>query len=217
MSRASMGRHVLAIRVMLACAGLVMVVVWPSPMTRAEPPKVPTAAELMDDLMWGRGEIGGPFELIDHTGRRRTDTDFRGRLLLVYFGYMFCPDICPTDLQAIAAAVDELGPAGAHVQPLFISVDPERDTPSQLAHYVGSFHPRLIGLTGSAQEIRSVAMAYKVWYAKVDDPRMATYVMEHSAYIYLIDAKGGYVGFFPPGTSPERLAKAIAPLLSHSP
>ena len=201
----------------LACAGLAIGLVWPSPPTRAEPPKAPTAVELMDDLMWGRGSIGGPFDLIDHMGRRRTDADFRGRLLLVYFGYMFCPDICPTDLQAIAAAIDDLGSAGADVQPLFITIDPERDTPEELAQYVGSFHPRLIGLTGSAEEIRRVALGYKVWYAKADDQRMASYLMDHSAFIYLIDVNGAYVGFFPPGSPPERLVKVIAPMLSRSP
>jgi cytochrome oxidase Cu insertion factor (SCO1/SenC/PrrC family) len=185
-------------------------------MIRADPPNSSAAAELMDDLMWGRGPIGGPFELVDHTGRRRTDADFRGRVLLIYFGYMFCPDICPTDLQAMAAAIDDLGPAGADVQPLFITIDPERDTPAELAQYVGSFHPRLIGLTGSVDEIRRVALRYKVWYAKADDPRTSTYIMDHSAFIYLIDVNGAYVGFFPPGTSTERLMKAIAPLVSRS-
>jgi cytochrome oxidase Cu insertion factor (SCO1/SenC/PrrC family) len=100
----------------------------------------PSAAELMDDLMWGRTPIGGPFDLIDQTGRRRTDADFRGKLLLLYFGYTYCPDVCPTDLMAIAAAVDQLGPAGENIQPLFITIDPERDTVEQLAGYVGAFH-----------------------------------------------------------------------------
>lgn len=201
----------------LACAGVAIVLAWPSLTTRAEPPAAPTAAELMDDLMWGRGPIGGPFDLIDHTGRRRTDADFRGRLLLVYFGYMYCPDICPTDLQAMAAAIDELGPAGADIQPLFITVDPERDTPAELAQYVALFHPRLIGLTGSAEDIRRVALAYKVWYEKVDDPKATDYIMDHTAHIYLVDANGAYIGFFPPGTPTKRLVKAIKPLLSSAP
>ena len=86
--------------------------------------------------MWGRGSVGGPFELIDHTGKTRTDADFRGKLLLVYFGYTYCPDVCPTDLLQISLAVDKLDAAGVDVQPLFISVDPERDTISVLAQYV---------------------------------------------------------------------------------
>ena len=88
-----------------------------------------TAGELMDAVMWGKEPIGGPFELTDHTGQRRTDADFRDKLMLVYFGFTFCPDVCPTDLLAMGLAVDQLGPAGEAVQPLFITVDPERDTP----------------------------------------------------------------------------------------
>ena len=111
-----------------------------------------TAGELMDVVMWGKEPIGGPFALIDHTGKPRTDADFRDKLMLVYFGFTFCPDVCPTDLLAMGLAVDRLGPAGEALQPLFISVDPERDTPDQLAKYVAFFHPRLIGLTGSAAQ-----------------------------------------------------------------
>lgn len=196
---------------MSAVAALMCVAAQPALGTN--PPREPTAAELMDDLMWGRGAIGGPFALTDHTGRLRSDADFRGKLLLVYFGYTFCPDICPTDLQVIAAAIDSLGASGEHVQPLFITVDPERDAPAALAQYVGAFHPRLVGLTGGIEDIRRIARAYKAWFAKVEDPRMTATIMEHSSYIYLVDTEGRYVGFFPPGTPPERLAKAIAPLL----
>lgn len=174
----------------------------------------PTSAELMDDLMWGRGPIGGPFSLTDHKGARRSDAEFRGKVLLIYFGYMFCPDICPTDLQVMAQAIDDLGPAGAEVQPVFISIDPERDTPERLAQYVASFHPRLIGLTGSAEEIRRTARAYKAWYAKADDPKMSSYVMEHSSYVYIVDRGGNYAGFLPPGTPPDRMRKALSTTLS---
>ena len=91
--------------------------------------------------MWNRGPIGGPFALIDHTGKPRTDKDFRGKLLLIYFGYSYCPDVCPTDLQQIGLAVDRLGADGEAVQPLFITLDPERDTAAHLADYVPLFHP----------------------------------------------------------------------------
>ena len=116
-----------------------------------------SAAEIMDILMWNREPVGGPFALTDQAGHARTDRDFRGRLMLVYFGFTFCPDVCPTDLQAIGLALDRLGPDGDQVQPIFITVDPERDTASHLADYVPMFHPRLIGLTGSADAIRKVA------------------------------------------------------------
>jgi cytochrome oxidase Cu insertion factor (SCO1/SenC/PrrC family) len=169
----------------------------------------PSAAELMDDLMWGRTAIGGPFDLIDQTGRRRTDADFRGKLVLLYFGYTYCPDVCPTDLMAIAAAVDRLGAAGGEVQPLFVTVDPERDTVEQLAGYVGAFHPRLIGLTGAPQQIRKVALAYKVYYAKVPAADAADYAIDHTGFIYLVGRDGKYLGFFPPGTSAERLVEIV--------
>jgi protein SCO1 len=180
----------------------------------AEEANAPSAAALMDALMWGQEPIGGPSELIDHTGARRTDADYHGKLLLVYFGYTYCPDVCPTDLQAMASALDLLGDAARSVQPLFITIDPERDTPSHLASYVPLFHPRLVGLTGEADAIRRAARAYKVYYAKLVLPDSPQYAMDHSAFIYLVNANGEYLGFFPPGTSPERIASIIQPHLS---
>jgi cytochrome oxidase Cu insertion factor (SCO1/SenC/PrrC family) len=176
--------------------------------SRAQSPEERSAERLMDDLMWNRGPIGGPFALIDHTGKPRTDEDFRGKLLLIYFGYSSCPDVCPTDLQQIGLAVDGLGAGAEAVQPLFITLDPERDTSEHLADYVPLFHPRLIGLTGSAEQIRRVALAYKVYYAKYP-PDSPDYVIDHSAFIYLVDKAGKYVGFFPPGTTADRMIEII--------
>ena len=167
------------------------------------------ASRLMDDLMWGRGSVGGPFELIDHTGNQRTDADFRGKLLIVYFGYTYCPDICPTDLMQISLAIEKLGTAGADVQPLFISVDPERDTTSVLAQYVSMFHPRLIGLTGTPDRVRAVADSYKAYYAKYLPPDGAAYLIDHTGFVYLMDRSGEYLGFFPPGTSADRMVEII--------
>jgi cytochrome oxidase Cu insertion factor (SCO1/SenC/PrrC family) len=180
----------------------------PSP----EPPQR-SAAELMDVVMWNKEPIGGPFALIDHTGKPRTDADFRGKLLLVYFGFSYCSDVCPTDLQAIATAVDKLGPSGDLVQPLFITVDPEKDTPEQLKGYVGLFHPRLIGLTGDVKQIRRVANVYKVYFAKTDPEKWADPSIDHFGFVFLMDAAGKYVGFFPPGTPPDRMADVIRPLV----
>ena len=171
-----------------------------------------SAAEIMDILMWNREPVGGPFALTDQAGHARTDRDFRGRLMLVYFGFTFCPDVCPTDLQAIGLALDRLGPDGDQVQPIFITVDPERDTASHLADYVPMFHPRLIGLTGSADAIRKVADAYKVSYARVPQDA-GDYTVDHTAYIYLMDRVGNYLGFFPPGTSADRMVEIIRPRL----
>lgn len=180
---------------------------------RAQERDANAAARLMDDLMWGRGHVGGPFELIDHTGKKRTDADFRGKLLLVYFGYTYCPDICPADLLQISLALDKLGAGGDAVQPIFISVDPERDTTAVLAQYVLSFHPRLIGLTGTPEQIRAVADSYKAYYAKYTPPDGGVYLIDHTGFTYLMDRDGKYLGFFPPGTSAIRFVEIVRPYL----
>lgn len=170
---------------------------------------IPTAAQWMDDLMWGRGPIGGPFALTDATGVRRTDAAFRGKLVVLYFGYTFCPDICPTDLFAIAKAIELLGPKGDMVQPVFVTIDPDRDTPAILADYVAAFHTRLIGLTGSTDEIATVTRAYKAWFAKAPGRAAGDYSIDHTGVIYLIGRDGKYLGFLPPQTTPERIAEAL--------
>src|SRR5947209_7049726 len=113
-----------------------------------------SAAELMDAVMWHREPIGGPFALIDQDGVHRTDADYRGKFMLVYFGFTYCPDVCPTDLQQMGLAVDRLAAAGDSVQPIFITLDPDRDTPEHLKDYMPLFHPRFVGLTGSAAAIK---------------------------------------------------------------
>ena len=171
-----------------------------------------SAAELMDAVMWNREPIGGPFALIDHDGKPRTNEDFRGKVMLVYFGFTYCPDVCPTDLQNIGLALDQLGPAGEQIQPLFITVDPERDTAEHLKDYVPMFHPRLVGLTGDAAAVHAAAAAYRTYYAKIplkgDD-----YTVDHSSFTYVVGADGQYLGFFPPGTPPERIAESLRPRL----
>jgi cytochrome oxidase Cu insertion factor (SCO1/SenC/PrrC family) len=181
---------------------------------RAQEERERSASELMDVLMWNREPVGGPFSLIDHTGKPRTEADFRGKLLLIYFGFTYCPDVCPTDLQAIGLALGKLGKAGDAVQPVFITLDPERDTPQLLAAYVSSFHPRLIGLSGDAASTRQAARAYKVYYAKVPAAADSSYTVDHSGYIYLMDPAGRYLGFFPPGTPPDRMTDVIRPLVN---
>ena len=130
----------------------------------------PSAAQMMDDLMYGHGPIGGPFTLTDQNGKPRSDVDFRGKLMIVYFGYTFCPDVCPADLMSITQALEALGPVAEGVQPVFITIDPERDT-KVLADYVSAFHHSLVGLTGAPDAIRAVANSYKAFYAKVQDER----------------------------------------------
>ena len=155
--------------------------------------------------------VGGPFALTDHTGQRVTDADFRGSHMLVYFGFTYCPDVCPTELQVMAAAIDQLGAEGERVQPLLISIDPERDTVTQLAEYVPHFHDRLIGLTGTPDELAGVAKAYRVYAKKVDDPESsASYTFDHSSIVYLMGPDGQFLTHFGYGTSPEKMASEIA-------
>ena len=169
----------------------------------------PSPQELIEGLLSGQAPVGGPFELTDQTGRRRTDADFRGKLVVLYFGYTYCPDVCPTELQSISLALDKLGKAAEAVQPLFITVDPERDTPARLAEYVSSFHPRLIGLTGSVAEIRKTAIAYRTFFVKNSATAPGEYSVDHTGFIYVVGKDGRYLGFLPPGAAPDAIADAI--------
>ena len=165
-SGVTMARRLIVSRIWLALA----CVLFSAPIAANEIAE-PSATELIEGLLSGRAPVGGPFELTDQTGHHRTDADFRGKLVVLYFGYTYCPDVCPTELQSISLALDKLGAAADIVQPLFITVDPERDTPARLADFVSSFHPRLIGLTGSLAEIRKTAIAYRTFFAKTAPPR----------------------------------------------
>ncbi|MBP7336808.1 SCO family protein [Niveispirillum sp.] len=155
--------------------------------------------------------IGGPFTLMAHDGRTVSDTDFQGKYRLVFFGYTFCPDICPTELQTIAQAMDQMGDSGADVQPLFITIDPARDTPPVLAEYVALFHPSIIGLTGTADQIAAVAKEYRVYYARSQgEPDPTQYLMDHSTFSYLMAPDGSFVTVFAKDTTPEQMVEAIA-------
>jgi protein SCO1/2 len=116
----------------------------------------------------GTALVGGPFSLTDHTGRKVTDKDFLGKYMLVFFGYTYCPDLCPTELQVMSAALDKLGAKADDIQPIFITFDPQRDTPEVLKLYISNFHPRLVGLTGTPEEI-AAAKAYRVYYSKLEN------------------------------------------------
>ena len=166
-------------------------------------------ARLRDVGLSASVAVGGPFSLMDDHGQQVTDQTYRGRWMLVYFGYTFCPDVCPTELQTIAAALDKLGPQAKAVVPLFITVDPERDTPAALANYVKLFDDRLVGLTGSPDQIASVARAYRVYYAKVTPKDSTTYLMDHSSFIYLMGPDGKIRTLFRPGESAQELADGI--------
>ena len=162
----------------------------------------------MNELMSGKTPVGAPFALRDPAGKVRKLDEFRGRLVLLYFGYTHCPDVCPTDLVAIASALNELGPQAADIQPVFITLDPARDTPAVLREYAPAFHPSFVALRGSEAETKRIATSYKVFYEKVPDGN-GGYAIDHAALTFLLDRQGQYVGFFPPGTRPERMATML--------
>jgi cytochrome oxidase Cu insertion factor (SCO1/SenC/PrrC family) len=155
--------------------------------------------------------IGGPFTLVDQTGKTVNNKDLRGRFLLIYFGYTFCPDVCPTALTAMAGALDLLGAKADEITPVFITVDPERDTSEQLAMYAKYFHPRLVALTGSPEQIAKVAKDYRVYYAKaVEEGTDADdYLMDHTSITYLTDRDGTFRLHFSHDTDAETMAKRI--------
>jgi cytochrome oxidase Cu insertion factor (SCO1/SenC/PrrC family) len=166
--------------------------------------------------------IGGPFTLVDQSGTQRSDLDFRGKLMLIYFGYTHCPDACPTALQSMTDAIDTLGERGAGVESIFITVDPARDTPAHLKRYLESFHPRMVALTGDESAIVGVAKAYRIFYTKAKDQHAAAgtaqssnkdYLIDHSSFIYLMGRDGRYLTHFPGNASPEQLAEGIRKFL----
>ena len=163
----------------------------------------------------GTPTIGGAFTLVDHTGKTVTDGDYAGKFKLVFFGYTYCPDVCPTALSVMTDALDLLGSDAAKVQPLFISVDPARDTPEQLAMYVGHFGKGLVGLTGTAEQVAAAAKAYRVYYRKVDDKDAAQdeYLVDHTAIAYLMAPDGGFKVHFSQNTDAESMARRIREFL----
>ena len=175
------------------------------------------AARLMGELMSGHHPIGGPFSLTDASGRRVALADFKGQLVLLYFGYATCPDVCPTDLAIIAQALRDLGPAAAEVQPLFVTLDPLRDLPAVLREYTAAFHPAFVALTGTEEEIRRVATDYKVFFEKVPLPGTKTYAIDHTPYTFLLDREGKFAILFPPGTPADRIGVMLREQLAGAP
>ncbi len=156
------------------------------------------------------GAIGGPFELLDENGNFRTEQDVITKPTLIYFGYSFCPDVCPFDVARNATAIDILSDNNLDVGSVFISVDPERDTPQFAAEYAQAHHPDMIGLSGSPEQIAKVTRAYKVYYKKQpsDDPDF--YIMDHSTFTYFMMPEHGFVDFFRNDVSPDNLAERIS-------
>lgn len=172
----------------------------------------PSAPEALPSA--GKPAIGGPFSLTDTSGQRRTEKDFAGKPMLVFFGFTNCPDVCPSGLQTLTVALNELGDKANALSTVFITVDPERDTAEALGKYVKSFHPRIQGLTGTPEEIKAAIKTYRVYAVKVPDENDPTrYNIDHSSFFYLMGANGEYMKHFPHSTDANVLAKALAAAL----
>lgn len=163
---------------------------------------------VVDEASGGKALVGGPFELVNQDGKAVTEKDFLGQNLLVYFGFTFCPDVCPTELAKISAAMEML-PADANVTPIFITIDPERDGVAEVKSYVEAFHPKMVGLTGSLEQIRDVAKAYRVYYAKNTSNGATDYLMDHSSIIYFMGKDGEYIAHFTIESTPEEIAAKV--------
>jgi protein SCO1/2 len=161
----------------------------------------------------GPALVGGPFELVDQQGQARSDEDFRGSYMLVFFGYTFCPDVCPTTLADVTQGLNLLAETApdkaARVTPVFITVDPERDRVEALAEYASYFHPRLVALTGTPAQIETAIKAYRIYAEKTEDDGEGNYLMDHSAMIYLMGPDGAYLTFIPHGTAPADIAEKL--------
>ena len=156
----------------------------------------------------GKVQVGGPYTLTDQNGNKRSSADFHGKYQLIYFGYSFCPDICPTTLGVISQALDKMGVDQNRIVPIFITIDPERDSPKILKDYMAAFGPRFVGLTGTPAEIAAVEKEYRV-YAKKTPLADGGYGMDHSSVIYLMGADGRLVTFYDELISPDALEKDL--------
>lgn len=159
-------------------------------------------------------QIGGPFTLVDQAGRTVTDADYHGRMMLVFFGYTFCPDVCPTSLATVAQAYENLtAEERTQVVPIFVTIDPQRDTPARMAEYVANFSPALVGLTGSPEQVAAAAGAYHVYVHK-GEGSATDYTVDHSAVLYLMDKQGRFVGHFDPSATAEQITGDLRRLLA---
>ncbi|KAA8495021.1 Protein sco1 [Porphyridium purpureum] len=160
----------------------------------------------------GKAKIGGPFTLVDTDGNKVSDTDFRNKFMLIYFGFTFCPDICPDELDKISAAIECLGSLKEFVQPVFISIDPERDTPERIKEYLKDFHPKFVGLTGSLEECTAVAKKFRVYFSK-DQTLGDDYLVDHSIISYIVDPTGEFLEFYGKNVSASDMSLRLGNLI----
>ena len=197
-----------------ACAAVVVTLAVTLAMTQIMLP-----AQRFEDCIEGSvagGNIGGPFELVDHRGQMVTDAQVLDQPALVYFGYTFCPDVCPMDVARNVVAVEILADAGLTVKPVFITIDPARDTVDYLADFVANNHPEMVGLTGTAEQIAKAARAYKVYYRKQPSEDEDYYLMDHSSFSYFMVPDVGFVDFLRSDLLPEVVADRLACVLRAS-
>jgi cytochrome oxidase Cu insertion factor (SCO1/SenC/PrrC family) len=162
----------------------------------------------------GTALIGGPFTMLNQKGEAVTEKNFEGQYTLYFFGFTFCEDVCPTELQVVSAALKELGPDAVKITPVFVSVDPERDTPKVMGEYVANFDPRFVGLTGSPEQLAVMAKAFHVYYKKVvDEKNTRNYEMDHPSILYLMGPDGKFAKHFPYTTDAKKLALELKSVL----
>jgi protein SCO1/2 len=178
----------------------------------------PGTKNLPQPIVSGQALIGGDFALTDDTGVRRTNVDFANNYMLIYFGYSFCPDVCPMDLQKISMALSTLENDMVDIsslQPLFITIDPERDTPAMMNEYLENFHPKILGLSGSLEDIKLAAKAYRVYFSKGVVDEDGSYLMDHSSIIYFMGKNGEFLRHFSPTEAPQSIANGIKAILAN--
>lgn len=202
MTRLYAGSALALVAVMLGAMGYLA-------FTRSGPSNDQFAQCRSSQVAGGAGAIGGPFTLVNGEGVTVTDADVITEPSILYFGYTFCPDVCPMDAARNADAIDVLEERGVSATPVFISVDPERDTPEVVAEFADYMHPKMIGLTGSEDQVRAASLAYRTYYNRQDGDE-EFYLVDHSTFSYLVLPDHGFVEFFRRETTPEQMADTVA-------
>ena len=210
-----MQRMIQITAILLVCVGLLVSVLFATGVGPFSDDEDQFADCRTSAVAGGSAAIGGPFELVDHKGRAVTEQDVIVEPSLIYFGYTFCPDVCPFDTVRNAEAIDLLAEQGLSATPIFISIDPERDTPEALDAYVENIHPKMVGLTGTEEQVKAASKAYRTYYKRHNDD-LEYYIVDHSTQTYLMLPDHGFVEFFNRNTSAEKIAETAACFIKNS-